>query len=143
MAALYLDIDVKCPQTMKVRLPHLAEPINVTEAVPEFALIFDGASKENTLLFYYKINKEEDCLDFIDDDAEEEVAELLGVTITELDIDDNDSPIADGELTQEDTNMFRNYLSTVREGLDKIVRKSHSEPEADDAPSTITGRRVV
>jgi hypothetical protein len=115
---IYIDIGVECPSNLNIWLPHLEEPMKAEKiaiAYPELAAIFDGTAKENTLLFYYCLNETEACLDFIDNDAEEEVAELIGVSITEVDIKDDGE-----ELTKEDIDMFRDHINDIREGLDTI-----------------------
>ena len=120
---MYIDIGVECPSAIKIWLPHLEEPMKAKKVItefPEFAAMFDGSGKENTLLFYYRVNKEEYCLDFIDEDAEEEVAELMGVTITEIDIKDDEEPVAKDGLTKEDIDMFRAHINDIRQGLDAI-----------------------
>ncbi len=122
---MYLDTGIECPDTICIWLPHLEEPMKAKRVVteyPEFAAIFDGSAKENTLLFYYCVNKEEYSLDFIDEDAEEEVAELLGVTITEVEIedDDNGDQIATDGLTKEDIDAFKDHINDIRVRLDAI-----------------------
>jgi hypothetical protein len=128
---MYLDSKTECPKNLQIWLPHLAEPISarkVEKKYPEFAALFDGQSQENTLFFYYKINKVEGSLEFIDEDAEEEVAELLGVTITEIELANEDAeepskPIS-RVLSEEEISDFRNHINDIREGLDAI-KKTH------------------
>jgi hypothetical protein len=121
---MFLDTRTECPKSLKIWLPHLTEPISarkVEKKYPEFAALFDGKAKENTLFFYYKINKEEQCLDFIDEEAEEEVAELLGVTITEIELEDEEEakPIS-RSLSEQEINDFRSHINDIRHGLDAI-----------------------
>ena len=121
--SMYIDIGIKCPPTMKIWLPHLEEPMKAKDVIktyPDFAAWFDGTGKENTLQFYYTINKAEFCLEFIDVDAEEEVAELLGVTITEIEVRDDEEPVATQGLTEEDVAEFRQHINDIRKGLDAI-----------------------
>ena len=121
---MYLNTRTECPKTLKIWLPHLEEPMSarkVEKKYPEFAALFDGKANENTLFFYYKINKDEQCLEFIDEDAEEEVAELLGVTITEIELEneEEDAPIS-RSLSEQEINEFRSHINDIREGLDAI-----------------------
>jgi len=121
---MFLDAQTECPKSLKIWLPHLEEPISarkVEKKYPEFAALFDGKASENTLFFYYKINKEEQCLDFIDEDAEEEVAELLGVAITEIELEneEEDKPIS-RSLSEQEINEFRSHINDIRQGLDAI-----------------------
>ncbi len=131
MQQMYIDISLKCPGSMRIWLPHLEEPLKakkVAKEYPEFAAMFDGSAKENTLLFYYRVNKTEYCLDFIDEEAEEEVAELMGVNIPEIVIKDDEEPVAKNALTKEDIGMFRSYIDDIRKGLDLI----HTRPPEKD-----------
>lgn len=135
---MHLDTRTECPKSLKIWLPHLSEPLSarkVEKKYPEFAALFDGKSQENTLFFYYKINKLEQCLDFIDEDAEEEVAELLGVTITEIEVVDEDAEEASKPisrvLSEEEISEFRSHINDIREGLDKI----RQNPVGAAAPS--------
>jgi hypothetical protein len=144
---MFLDTKTECPKSLKMWLPHLEEPMSarkVEKKYPEFAGLFDGKAQENTLLFYYKINKEEQCLDFIDEDAEEEVAELLGVTITEIQLEDEEDakPIS-RSLSQEEINEFRNHINDIRQGLDAIRSGQIIEnqlPEKVSPPQQFAGR---
>jgi hypothetical protein len=135
-AQMYIDIGIKCPLTMKIWLPHLEEPMKAKEVIktyPDFAAWFDGTGKENTLQFYYTINKTEFSLEFIDVEAEEEVAELLGVTITEIEMHDDEEVIAKEGLNEEDVAEFRQHINDIRKGLDAIkqVRETPVEPKND------------
>jgi hypothetical protein len=124
---MHLDIRTPCPSLLKIWLPHLETPISakkVAHQFPEFAALFDGKATENTLLFYYKLNIAEQCLDFIDEDAEEEVAELLGVTITEIEMINEDTQAGDfpeaRDLTQKEIDEFKEHINDIRQGLDTI-----------------------
>jgi hypothetical protein len=129
---MHLNIETICPNSLKIWLPHLDEPIaakKLAKEYPEFAALFDGKSTENTLFFYYKLNTQEQCLDFIDEDAEEEVAELLGVAITEFELADEEAfagELESKELTDEDVAAFREHINDIRNGLDAIRNKEVS-----------------
>ncbi len=79
---MYLTMNMKCPLTAYFVIPYKKEPLTskkIIKAYPKFAALFDGKCIENTLSFYYKKNNETGVYGFIDLDAEEEVAKLLGV----------------------------------------------------------------
>lgn len=127
---MYIDIGIKCPSAMKIWLPHLEEPMKAKEVIktyPDFAAWFDGTSKENTLHFYYTINKTEFSLEFIDVESEEEVAELLGVVITEIEVNDDEEPVATKGLSEEDIKDFRQHINDIRKGLDAIKQEESDE----------------
>jgi hypothetical protein len=123
---MYIDIGIKCPDGMKIWLPHLEEPMKARDIIktyPDFAAWFDGEARENTLSFYYKVNKADYSLEFIDIEAEEEVAELLGVTITEIEVKDEEELVATEGLTEEEINAFREHINDIRKGLDAIKQE--------------------
>jgi hypothetical protein len=135
---IYIDIGVECPANLNIWLPHLEEPMKADKiaiAYPELAAIFDGTAKENTLLFYYCLHETEAYLDFIDAEAEEEVAELMGISITEVEIKEDGGELTEGELTKgeltegeltkgeltkEDIDMFRADINNIRQELDAV-----------------------
>ena len=58
---MYLDKKTKASLDLYFDVPHKLEPMSVKQLMkkfPEFAQTMDGTCEENTLLFYYKKNKE-------------------------------------------------------------------------------------
>jgi hypothetical protein len=113
---MYLAINQRCPLGLSFAVPHKPEPMTAKRIIkkfPHFAKIFDGQGEENTLRFYYKKSKETGIYEFIDLDAEEEVAELMGVKIKTFDIKDE----IDKPLDEKDVENFREHMSDIRNGL--------------------------
>lgn len=123
---MYLDIGVKCPDKALFMVPHLVEPIKAKKIVkkfPEFAKLMDGEGKENTLLFYWKLNKKEGVYEFIDAYAEDEVAKLLGVAIYEGEDKDEEEACEGRPLTQEEINDFYEFIDEFNQGMKEWEEK--------------------
>ena len=81
---MFLDRKQKCPPTAVFDVPHKPEPMTakqIEKRFPNFAVEMDGGGEDRCLLYFWKRNKETKVYEFIDDEAEDEVAELLGVSI--------------------------------------------------------------
>lgn len=81
---MYLSRKEKCSPTALFDVPHKAEPMTaarIEKKFPNFAKEMDGCGEERCLLYFWKRNKETKVYEFIDEEAEEEVAELLGVKV--------------------------------------------------------------
>lgn len=81
---MFLDRRQKCPPTALFDVPHKPEPMTakqIEKRFPDFAAEMDGGGEDRCLLYFWKRNKETKVYEFIDEEAEDEVAELLGVTI--------------------------------------------------------------
>jgi hypothetical protein len=126
--SMYIDVNLECPKFIKICMPHLEEPIYISRVIKKyvkFAKIFDGKARENTLSYYYKINKNDGVLEFIDEDTENEVADLLGVGILEKEIIDEDLVMEEAaeknKLTEEQVAAFKEQLSEVRWSIKNAV----------------------
>ena len=126
--SMYIDVNMECPKFVKIYMPHLEEPIYISRVIKKyvkFAKIFDGKARENTLSYYYKFNKNEGVLEFIDEEMESEVAELLGVGIIEKEIIDEDLEMEKAaeknKLTEEQVAAFKEQLSEVRWSIKNAV----------------------
>jgi len=81
---MYLDRKQRCPPTVLFYVPHKPDPVTaayIEKKFPAFANDMDGGGEERCLLYFWKRNKETKVYEFIDEEAEEEVAEILGVEI--------------------------------------------------------------
>lgn len=88
----------------------------IIKRLPKFAAIFDGSSTENTLTFYYKKNKATDIYELIDEEAEEEVAELMGVKIKTF----RDTAEEEAEmkpLDEEQIEKFKTHMADIKTGI--------------------------
>ena len=139
---MYLSIGRKCPLGALFYLPHKEEPFTAKKIIrrfPEFAKLFDGESIENTLTFYYKKDKESGVYTPLDLEAEEEVAELLGVKIKEFVIKDEDADDRDDDelrpLDENDIKKFKLHLNDIREGIDWLNKESDSSSSSSSSSS--------
>ena len=120
----YLSVGRPAPPKAKFDVPHQPEPMRFSKIqaeFPEFVKIFDGEAEENTLLFYYKFNKERSVFEFKDVESEEEVAELMGVRIAEIEEEETDPE--DRPLTQEEIHTFREHMADIRKGREWLGGK--------------------
>jgi hypothetical protein len=104
-------------------VPHRREPMSVRElekAFPDFAKLFDGQSEENTILFYWKRNKDTKVYEFREADDEEEVAELMGVECfveTETDGEPEKTDLIGEALGEEEMSAFKSHMDDIKKGL--------------------------
>lgn len=89
----------------------------IARKFPKFAAEFDGSAAECTLSWYYRLNKAEGIFEFKDSEAEDEVADLLGVSLAEEELIDEDST-GGKPLTEEERAAVREHLADIRCGLD-------------------------
>jgi len=136
---MYLALRQKCPLGEFFDMPHRPEPMTAKKIIkkfPKFAQIFDGQSEENTLKFYYKKSKERDVYEFIDLEAEEEVAELMDVKIKEFNVKDEDE-LDDQEkrsLDKDDIENFKTHMADIRTGIMWLKNQNkNSELSSDES----------
>ncbi len=131
---MYLDIGLRASSKSFFRVPHLQMPMTVAELrkeFPAFAKEMDGSAKECTLRFFYKKDKESGIYEFIDADAEEEVAELMNVKVLEFceeeEVDSDGEFVHSPVLTKEQMELHKEKLADIREGLE-IMKKMDLNP---------------
>ncbi len=136
---MYLDIGFRASNTLLLRVPHRQMPMTVREVskeYPGFAAEMDGSSRECTLRYFYKKDKESGIYEFLDVDSEEEVAELMGVVVMEF--TEEDEVDSDGELvkttalTEEQLERHKTNLAQIREGLKAMDSSSSSDDSSSD-----------
>ena len=121
-AKMFLAVRKPCPLATLFDVPHQPEPMSAYEIkkkFPNFAKEMDGGYEENTLSFFYKKNKETGVYEFKDEEAEEEVAELMGVELYDEEKEKGkaeDRP-ENRVLTEEEKNTFCEHLTDIREKL--------------------------
>ena len=116
---MFLAKGKPCPRDTLFDVPHKPEPMTAKElqkTFPAFAKEMDGTYHENTLSYFYKYNKERKVYEIQDPEMEDELAELLGVTIFEGEKDDGERPEA-RPLTEEEHQVFREHIQDIREKL--------------------------
>jgi hypothetical protein len=116
---MFLKDGLPAPDKLKMAMPHLPKPISVRRAKRKFPILveeLDGSAEECTLLWFYKV--QEGMLVFKDGDAEDEMAELLGVKVMEVEFADiDDSKGSDKAMTPEEVAAFKEMLAENREAL--------------------------
>ncbi len=81
---MYLKPKKKCPPNALFDVPHKPEPVTakyLMKKFPAFASEMDGCGEERCLLYFWQRNKETNVYEFIDEEAEDEVREILGVKL--------------------------------------------------------------
>jgi len=118
---MYLEIGRVCPRGAYFNVPHKDDPMSakmIIKKYPAFAAIFDGSCLENTLSFYYKRNKVTTLYEFIDEDCEADVAELMGVKVkTFHDHCEEEDDVSEAPLNEKQVASFREHITDIRTGL--------------------------
>ena len=118
---MYFDKKTLCKFHILFDVPHKTNPMSAKEIArkfPAFAKEMNGSTYENTLLYFYKYNKERKVYEIQDPDLEEELAELLGVKILDETFEDEEIPSYEARaLTQEEHQIFREHIADIREKL--------------------------
>ncbi len=117
---MFLEIGRPCKNSVLFDVPHKPDPMTfkqLSKDFPEFVKMFDGQSHENTMGFYWKLNKQTKVYEFIDADSEEEVAELMGVQFYEGG-GEEDEPPKQNALTEDDIKFFKEELMFVNQALE-------------------------
>lgn len=121
LTKMYLAVRKPCPLATLFDVPHRSEPMTAYEIkknFPAFAKEMDGGYEENTLSFFYKKNKETGVYEFKDEEAEEEVAELMGVELYDEEKEKKVEELPENRvLTEEEKEAFREHLTDIREKL--------------------------
>ena len=123
----FFDLGVPCQDHWLFDVPHLPEPIKfkrLARKFPAFVAEFDGSSADSFLSFYYKLNKARGVFEFKSAEDEDEVAELLGVSLRITENEDNEPEVK--ALTKEEVAEFRDHMKDIRQGLEELERSSGS-----------------
>ena len=118
---MYFNVGVVCKDSALFMFPNREKPIKAKKIIkkyPEFAREFDGSAAECCLSWYYKFNKAEGIFEFKDPECEDEVAEMLGVEVSEFVIKDEDSAESSASrLSEKEIEDVRDYIADIRLGL--------------------------
>lgn len=120
---MFLDKKTKASLDLLFDVPHKLEPMTVKKIIkkyPDFAKTMDGSCDENCLLFYYKKNKETGIYEFQDDDAQEDIAELLDVKIKSFELKDEEEYTVKEGLNTEQLEKHKENIEMIREGLKQL-----------------------
>lgn len=109
---------------MKFVVPHRSKPWSakkLEKRFPHICEFLDGKGEDACLLFFYKFNSAEKIFEFIDADAEDEFADLLGVAVEECEEKNEDEELPPGEkLNEEQMKLHHENISMIRDGLKQI-----------------------
>jgi uncharacterized FlaG/YvyC family protein len=137
---MYLDRKQICSPTARFDVPHKAEPVSalyIAKKFPEFAKEMDGGGEERCLLYFWKRNKETKVYEFIDEVAEEEVAEMLGVRIYNEEEEKEKAKQKYLEetraLTEEEIRSFKEELAHASQQMKEFL-KSTNKTRASSSP---------
>ena len=105
-------------------VPHRQKPWSakkMEERFPQLKEALDGQSPDAMLTFFYKFNKVENVFEFIDADAEEDFADLLGVKVLCAAIEEEAPPSE--FLSPEQLQKHKENIAMIREGLEFFQQK--------------------
>ncbi len=136
---MYLSRKEKCSPRALFDVPHKPEPMTaaqIEKKFPDFAKEMNGSSEDCCLLYFWQRNKETKVYEFIDMEAEEEVAEILGVEVYDEELQARKKERLYMQqvraLTEQEIKDFKEELDLVRRDLQKFIRnttKASSEEE--------------
>ncbi len=125
--SLFLTRNQKVSPNMRFIVPHREKPWTAKKLETRFPHLkeaLDGTSPDAHLYFFYKYNKAERVFEFIDADAEDDFADLLGVKVLCVDCEDEDTPpCTTNGLNAEQLQTHKENLNMIREGLE-FLKKS-------------------
>jgi hypothetical protein len=139
---MYLNPRTKIHRNTYFRVPHQQLPITageIRQQFKQFAREMDGRSADACLDFFYKKDKESGIYEFVDADAEEEVAEIMGVKVIEFceeeEVDSDGELIRSNGMNEGDIARHRENIAMIRTGLKKIGAISDSDSFSSDDSS--------
>lgn len=126
---MHLDIGRKAFLKMKLRVPHQDKPMTVQQmekTFPEFAKMLDGDAQENTIKFFWKLDKTSGIYEFIGPDEEDEVAEELGVElqVVEEEPDEEFGELKGEALSAEAQAEFHAEMKEMRVAITSFLEKN-------------------
>ena len=140
---MHLGIHRPVPLHAKFDVPHKPVPMRFRDIVaefPDFVALFDGEAEENTLLFYYKFNKDRCTYEFKDTESEEEVAELMKVPIVEFQEDETEENQHENrKLTKEELDVFREHIQDIRKGREWLETQDQWITTVEESVSSCFG----
>ncbi len=118
--SLFLNSAKTATAGMLFMVPHREAPWSARKLAKRFPHIvdhFDGRTQDSQLLFYYKYNSAEKVFEFIDPDAEEDFADLLGVKVATFAEVDEDAAPENAPLSKEQLELHHENIRMIRDGL--------------------------
>jgi hypothetical protein len=120
---MYLTRKEKCRSKALFDVPHKPEPVTAAylmKRFPEFANEMDGSSEDRCLLYFWKRNKETKVYEFQDEEAEDEVAEILGVRIYN---EEEEKEKAKQKYLQETRALTEEEIKDFKEELARVSKE--------------------
>ena len=135
---MYLTRKQPCHPNTLFDVPHKPTPMSakqIAKKFPAFAKEMNGSSEDQCLTYFWKSNKETKVYEFIDEEAEEEVAELLGVNVyNEEEVkkkEEEEYKQQTRALTEEEIRTFKEELAIAKQDLLKFYAVDSSSSELD------------
>jgi hypothetical protein len=111
---MYIDRKQKCKSDALFDVPHKNIPMTARRIIkkfPEFAKEMDGAGEERCLSYFWKRNKETKVYEFLDMEAEEEIAEWWGVELYDEEKEKQKEKAKKRALTEDEIRQFKEELA--------------------------------
>lgn len=128
---MYLSKKQICPSTALFDVPHKPKPMTAAQIIkkfPEFAKEMNGTSDDSCLLYFWKRNKETKIYEFEDEEAEQEVAEMLKVKIYDEAAEKEKAAKLYAEqsraLTAEEIQSFKEELAHAKAELQRFYQET-------------------
>jgi hypothetical protein len=131
---MYLTKKEKCSPTALFDVPHKSKPMtaaSIAKRFPEFAKEMDGVGEERCLLYFWKRNKETKVYEFIDEEAEEEIAEILGVEVYDEEKEKERYLNRSRPLTDEEIKDFKEELAFASQQMKEFLKKSSRKEDSE------------
>ncbi len=122
---IFLSASQHAHPAMRFMVPHRRKPWSakkMEERFPHLKEALDGKSPDAMLTFFYKFNKVENVFEFIDADAEEDFADLLGVKVLCAAMEDEEEAPPSESLSPEQLQVHKENMAMIREGLDFLKK---------------------
>jgi hypothetical protein len=132
---MHLTKKEKCSPNALFDVPHKSKPMTaatIAKRFPEFAKEMDGVGEERCLTYFWKRNKETKVYEFIDEEAEEEVAEILGVELYDEEKEKELYLNRTRQLTEEEIKDFKEELAIVSQQMKDFLKATAAPKENDD-----------
>lgn len=133
---MHLDRKTQCPPKALFDVPHKANPMTaaqIAKRFPDFAAEMDGCGEERCLLYFWKRNKETKIYEFLDQDAEEEVAELFGVKIYDEEAEKEKYLQRSRQLTDEEIQAFKKDLLEASQEIKAFFANTTTSSSEEDS----------
>lgn len=124
---MYVDRKRKCHRHDLFDVPHKDKPMTakrIMKKFPEFAAEMDGVSEERCLSYFWKRNKETKVYEFLDMDAEEELAEIWGVELYDEEKEKAKEKAKRRLLTDEEIRQFKEELAEVSQQMKEFLNST-------------------